>query len=49
MKKIIEGIFFTVAVVFLAWFAISYIEVICKNMAPNPIYWDLNLFKLLFA
>ena len=43
-KKIICNIFTAAAVVALAWFALSYFEIITKNTAPGPEYSNINLF-----
>ena len=38
-----------ISVLFLMWFAISFIEVVSKNLSENPTYWNLNLFKVFFS
>ena len=43
-KKIICNIFTAAAVVALAWFTLSYFEIITKNTAPAPKYSNINLF-----
>jgi hypothetical protein len=43
-KKIICNIFTAGAVVALAWFVLSYFEIITKNTAPGPEYSNINLF-----
>lgn len=52
VNKIGSWISFIVAIIsvlFLMWFAISFIEVISKNLSENPTYWNLNLFKVFFS
>lgn len=52
VNKIGSWISFTIAIIsvlFLMWFAISFIEVVSKNLSENPTYWNLNLFKVFFS
>ena len=52
VNKIGSWISFIVAIIsvlFLMWFAISFIEVVSKNLSENPTYWNLNLFKVFFS
>ena len=46
--KAIEAIFIIVSILFILWAGISWIEVISKNLEPNPQYSPVNLFTLLF-
>ena len=51
VNKIGSWIFFIVTIIsvlFLMWFAISFVEVISKNLSENPTYWNFNLFKVFF-
>jgi len=43
MKKLLSGLLVTISVAMLIWIGISYIEIICKNMSPNPEYNDNNI------
>ena len=36
------------AVLFWAWIIFSFVEVLCKNVRPDPLYSAWNLFVLLF-
>ena len=47
MKKVLENIFLTIAIITIFWFAASYIEVISKNLSENPQYSFWNIFELL--
>lgn len=35
------------AIILIAWFLISWGEVLSKNLDPNPTYWEGNLFGIL--
>lgn len=52
MKKkkvsIIETTLAIIAAGLLLWAGISWIEVICKNLDPNPVYSPINFFTILF-
>ena len=37
----------TVATILLAWIAVSTIEVVSKNLDPNPIYAVWNIYNLI--
>lgn len=43
-KKCFSNLLTAAAVVALAWFALSYFEIITKNTAPGPEYSNINLF-----
>lgn len=47
ISKIIAKVITILFIIFLVWLAMSYIEVILKNLTDNPTYNSLNLFKLL--
>ena len=47
MKKVLENIFLAIVIIFIIWFAASYIEVILKNTSGNPQYCFWNIFELL--
>lgn len=50
MKKTLhtlEIILTVIAIVFIVWAGISYIEVIAKNLDTPAIYWKYNLFQML--
>ena len=41
IKNIIKGIIYTPGLMFMSWFLISYIEVLCKNLNGNPLsFWN---------
>lgn len=43
-KKCFSNLITAAAVVVLAWFALSYFEILCKNVTPAPEYSNNNLF-----
>ena len=45
--KVIEAIILIVSILLILWAGISWIEVISKNLEPNPQYSPINLFALL--
>ena len=45
--KVLEAIFLVISFLLIFWVAGSWIEVICKNLDPEPMYWPLNFFVLL--
>ena len=47
MKKILSVVFTIMACVFLAWVALSWGEIIVKNLTTNPQYCPLNIFLLI--
>lgn len=49
LKRIIARTYYTAALLALAWLAISFIDVITNNHTPDPVYWNLNAFALLFG
>ena len=48
MKKFIENALVFVSVMFLVWIALSFFDVICHNLDPNPTYAIWNFFTMLF-
>jgi hypothetical protein len=34
-------------IIFYTWFGLSYMEVLCKNTAPNPQYSGMNLIGIM--
>ena len=41
IRNIIKGIIYTPGIIFMAWFLISYLEVVCKNLESNPLsFWN---------
>ena len=46
MKKFFEKTFWFLLIMFLAWFGLSFIEVLIKNTSINPNYCFWNLFTL---
>jgi hypothetical protein len=49
MKNVIELTLATVATLILIWVVLSYCEVIAKNLDPNPTYWPINFFYVIFG
>jgi hypothetical protein len=47
MKKMIERVLVVIMLVVFIWVALSYAEVLCKNLTPNPNYCEWNLFEIL--
>ena len=45
--KVIATILTVASIIGVAWFCISYVEVCCKNLIPEPVYSSWNLFQLL--
>ena len=48
MRKTVSKIACVIAVVILAWVAVSFVEVLCKNLSGNPDYLPFNVFSILF-
>ena len=42
MKKVVSNLTNVICVVFLLWLALSYVEIVCKNVRPNPQYSNYN-------
>ena len=49
MRKLLWGIMLTVSVILLLWVGLSWFEVACKNLEPNPTYSAFNLFKMMLG
>lgn len=47
IKTFISNLITLFGVLFVLWAVISYIEIVIKNVAPNPEYFKTNLFILL--
>jgi len=50
MSKVISGIgkfILIISILFLVWFAVSYGEIISKNLSPDPVYHSWNLLTIL--
>ena len=41
-KQFCSSIIAIIACLILMWWAINYIEIICKNASPNPDYSSMN-------
>lgn len=50
MKKrvVLLNIISSIAIIFLLWFLISFIDVIAHNNIANPTYLSWNLFQIFF-
>lgn len=46
--KAIKTTYLLLTYVFLAWFALSWLEIISKNLTTAPIYSNNNLLIILF-
>lgn len=44
---IIDTILVIIAICLLLWAGASYIEILCKNLTPNPVYSPINFFSLI--
>ena len=50
MEKVLRGIgiiAFAIMMIFLAWFAVSYAEILSKNLSPNPVYHSWNMLTII--
>lgn len=47
IKTFISNLITLLGVLFVLWAVISYIEIVIKNVTPNPEYFKSNLFILL--
>lgn len=47
LKKAIWTVTITISLLVIAWFGMSYIEVISKNNNENPQYNKYNVFELI--
>lgn len=47
VKRIIEMLITVLGIVFVFWFAASYIDVIAHNLDEHPTYKIWNLFRIL--
>ncbi len=47
MMKVLGRVLTIMMVLVLVWFALSYAEVLCKNLTPNPSYCQWNFFEIL--
>ena len=41
--KILSKIITVTSIIIMLWFAASYIEIVCKNLTPNPEYSNHNV------
>lgn len=46
MKKILIWLYYGLPTLLMAWGLFSWIEVVCKNTAPNPEYSAINMIIL---
>lgn len=47
MKKIIKVAFYSVVILFAAWFILSWGDIVADNSTPNPVHHPYNLFVLM--
>ena len=43
---LIRNLFILISIIIIAWFTISYCEIIAKNVNPNPNYNYYNFFEV---
>lgn len=48
IARLIETILVILSICLMLWAGISWLEVVCKNLNPNPTYSPINFFTLLF-
>ena len=48
IMKVLVQIYALISALLLLWFTISTIEVVAKNVRPNPQYSSMNMLVLLF-
>lgn len=49
IKKFVSNLIKGILLITLTWLAVSYIEIICKNLTDNPTYWNGNIITMLFG
>lgn len=49
MKKIAKGIMYVVSIALIAWFVLSWVDIIADNTKPNPHHSKYNMFVVLFS
>lgn len=42
-RKMFSTLFYTAVILFIAWLAISYINIICHNLNPDYVYPSWNI------
>lgn len=47
MKKLFNIFWYVIPCMVIMWFALSWLEVVTKNILPNPEYSVLNLFEII--
>lgn len=47
MKKVVKGIIYTVSVLFIAWFVLSWADIVADNTKPNPQHSEYNMFVIM--
>lgn len=43
----LENLFCFACFIFTAWVLLSWFNIICNNMSPNPVYWDWNFWTMM--
>ena len=43
MKSVIKGIIYAVSVLFIAWFILSWVDIVADNIKPNPQHSEYNM------
>lgn len=43
MKSVIKGIVYVVSVLFIAWFILSWVDIVADNTEPNPQHSEYNM------
>lgn len=47
MKKVVKGIVYAVGVLFIAWFVLSWADIVADNTEPNPQHSEYNMFVIM--
>lgn len=48
-KEMFWFMYYMIIIVFVAWLAVSYIDIVIDNTLPNPTHFDWNFFVLLLG
>lgn len=47
MKKMFKSIVYIVSILFIAWFFLSWLDIVADNTQPNPQHSEYNLFVVM--
>lgn len=45
--KVLKISYYAVMVLLLAWFAVSYVDIIADNCSMNPVHYSWNMFTVM--